>query len=118
MMSPEQNLAAAVEAATRAVPGVVRIFRTGTIVSKLVDAGARLVGVRDGDAPLVRLEQTPEGTRVEIAIGVDASAGAVEAVHRVHDALDALLAEHDIRPEEIRVTVVHVDETAPSKGTQ
>ncbi|GAA3663620.1 hypothetical protein [Microbacterium marinilacus] len=108
-MSQEQLLATAVETAIRSVPGVAGVFRAGTTVSKLVDVGARLVGAKDEAAPLVRIEESADGGRVDAAIGVQASAGAVDTVHRVHAAVDAALVQHGVVPAEIRVTVVHVD---------
>ncbi|WP_159500392.1 hypothetical protein [Microbacterium sp. 18062] len=109
--SPELLLAADIETAILAVPGVTTIFRTGSTASKVVDAGARLLGLRDDDAPLVRIEQAPEGFRVEVAIGVLASAGAVETAHRVHAAIEALTSQQRDGSAEIRITVVHVDDT-------
>lgn len=109
-MSQEQILAADVEAVVRGVPGVTAIFRSGTSVSKVVDAGARLLGIRDDDAPLVRVEETPEGIRVEAAIGVHGAARASETVRRAHAAIDALLAQHVTVPAEIHLTVVHIDD--------
>ncbi|GAA4487160.1 hypothetical protein [Microbacterium panaciterrae] len=109
----DQELVEDIETAVRAIPGVTGIFRSGTTVAKVVDAGARLLGIRDADASLVRLEQTPEGARVEVAVGVQSSAGAVATTTRVHAAIDALCAGRRIGSVQIRITVVHVDDATP-----
>ncbi len=114
-MSQEQVLAADIEAAVLAVPGVTAIFRSGTTVSKVVDAGARLLGIRVDDASLVRIEQTPESVRVDVAVGVRASARATETARRAHAAIDALIAQRSGAPTEIHLTVVHVDDNPPHR---
>lgn len=110
-------LAADIEAAVRTVPGVVAVYRPGSTASKVVDTAARLLGIRDEAAPLIRLAQTPDGLRVEIAIGVHASEGAPDTARRAHTAVQALLAHHSAPAAGIHLTVVHVDETAPRNGT-
>lgn len=112
--APELLLAADIETAVLAVPGVTAMFRSGNTVSKVVDAGARLLGIRDEDAPLVQVEQTPEGLRVEVAIGVLGSAGAAQTARRAHAAIDAASSRHRAGSVDIRITVVHVDDSAPA----
>lgn len=108
----ENDLADGIETGIRATPGVTALFRTGTTVSKVLDAGARLLGVRDGDAPLVRVEHAPDGVHVDVAIGVQAESGAVETVDRVHSAIRGIVAERALVLAEARLTVVHVDDAA------
>ncbi|MGF3057466.1 hypothetical protein [Microbacterium sp. YY-01] len=109
--SQEHALAADIEFATRAMPGVTALFRVGSLASKVLDAGARAIGLRDDSDPLVRLEQTPEGLRVDIAIGIQEHAGAVETIRRVSAAVRAVIAEHYSSAAEIRITVVHINDT-------
>ena len=117
MIEPkDRELAADIETTVRAIPGVTALFRTGSIVSKVVDAGAQILGIQDDGAPLIRLERPPEGPRVEVAIGVCATVGAVETSGRVHAAIGALCTDQGFNPAEIRVTVVHIDDT-PTKGS-
>ena len=111
--SQEQVLCEDLETSVRATPGVTTIFRSGTIVSNAIDAGARLLGVREEDSPLIRVETTPQGARVEVAIGVRADVGAVQTTPRVHAAIGQVLARHGIVATEIRITVVHVEDAAP-----
>lgn len=106
----DQAMAEDIETAIRAVPGVASIFRTGGIISKVVDAGAQLLGAQPNVAPLVRWEHTPDGPRAEAAIGVLAAAGAAETSRRVHAAIAALCTGRGCAPVEIRLTVVHIDE--------
>ncbi|WP_156761149.1 hypothetical protein [Microbacterium karelineae] len=109
-----QGIPARIEAAVRAVPGVADVYPTGALASRIVDAGARLLGVRDGDAPLVRVDDGA-GVRVEAAIGVRAGDGAGDVVRAARAAIRAVLDEPG-RPEpEIRLTVVHVED-GPVEG--
>ncbi len=113
MMEPaDRELAARIEAAVRAVPGVTEVFRMGGLVSKVVDAGAQILGIQDGETSPVRMERSADGCRVEVALGVDNSAGAVETTRRVQAAIGALGAAQGAALAEIRVTVVHIDETS------
>ena len=109
--SQEHALASDIELATRAMPGVGALFRVGSLASNALDAGARAIGIRDHSDSLIRLDQTPAGLRVDIAIGVQAHAGAVETTRRVHAAVRAVIAEQHRAPANIRITVVHIDDT-------
>ena len=115
MTTPQEQVAADIETTVRAIPGVTAIFRSGTTVSKVVDAGARLLGIREDDAPLVRVDQTPKCIRVEVAVGVHEAAGASDTARRVHAAIDDLLARRSTAPRNIRLTVVHIDDNAPHR---
>lgn len=106
----DQAMAEDIETAVRAVPGVTTIFRTGGIISKVVDAGAQLFGAQQNEAPLIRWEHTPDGPRAEAAIGVLAAVGAAETGRRVHAAIAALCSSRGCTPVEIRLTVVHIDD--------
>lgn len=109
--SQKQTLATDIEVAVRAIPGVSTLFRSGTLVSNAIDAGARLIGIREDSAPRVQLEQAPDGLRADIAIGIRERAGAVETIRRVEAAVRAVIAERNSEPADIRITVVHIDET-------
>lgn len=108
---PEHLLAVEIERSIRTVPGVTALFRTGSTVSKLLDAGADLVRGTRGADPLVRLEHTPDGARVTAALGVRAAMSSVETLDLAHRAVEALLAEHGLTAAEIHLTVVHVNGT-------
>lgn len=100
-------LAADIEAAVRAAPGVAALYRSGSLVSNAIDTGARLLGLRE-DESLVRLVRDTEGLRIELSIGVlGAESSAVTAL-RTHEVIEALLASRHVTDTEIRVTVVHV----------
>ena len=106
-------LAADIEAAVRAVPGVAVVYRAGSTLSKAVDATTRLVGLRDEDAPLIDLERAEDGVKVRIAIGVHASDGAAATARRAHAAVQALLAPQSAGDADVHLTVVHVDGSEP-----
>jgi hypothetical protein len=114
--SQEHALAADIEVAIRAMPGVAALFRAGSIASNVLDAGARAIGLRDDSDPLIRLDERPDGLRVDIAIGVQDHVGAVETIRRVHAAVRAVTAEHDPAAVDIRITVVHISDTMSQGG--
>lgn len=116
MTSQESALAADIEIATRAMPGVATLFRAGSLASNVLYAGARAIGIRDDSDPLIRLEQTPEGLRVDIAIGVQDHAGAVETIRRVQAAVRVVIEEQHGARAEIRITVVHINDTTSQGG--
>lgn len=106
---PEHLLATEIERSIRAVPGVTALFRTGSTMAKLVDAGAELVRGARGAGPLVRIELAPEGARVTAALGVRAAVSSVETLERVRRVVAAELAAHGHAEAEIHLTVVHVN---------
>jgi hypothetical protein len=111
-ISQEHALTAHIERTIRATPGVAALFRAGSLVSNVIDAGARVIGIRGESEPLIRLEHTPEGLRVDIAIGVEGHAGAVETIRHVGAAVSVVVEEWHRAPAEIRITVVHITDTA------
>ena len=108
--STDQTLAVEIEAAVRAVPGVTSLFRAGGIIAKVLDAGSQILGIEDSQNSLARVRLTPEGFRVEVAIGIDGSAGAVETTRGVESAIRALAVSRGADVAEIHVTVVHIDD--------
>ncbi len=110
-----QQLVDDIDTTVRAIPGVTALFSSRGAASNLVDAGAKVLGIRAADTSPIRLEHAEGGPRVEIAIGVQAAAGAVETSCRVQAAIRALCAAQNVVLSEIHVTVVHIDDT-PSKG--
>lgn len=105
-----QGIPTRIEAAVRSVPGVTAVYSAGSLAMRIADAGARLLGVRDGAVPLVRVEEDAEGLRVEVAIGVRAAGGAGLVARAVHAAIRAVVDEPDRPHPVVRLTVVHVDE--------
>ena len=112
MMAAAQGPAGEIETAVRQTPGVSSVFRSGGILSKAIEAGAQLIGAGPDAPSLIGWEDGPEGPRIEVAIGVHASAGASATSWRVHTVVAAHCAELGIVPAEILVTVVHIDEGA------
>ncbi|MFZ4841886.1 hypothetical protein [Mycetocola saprophilus] len=109
------DLAVEIEATVRALPGVTGVFQAGLTVARVVEVGARLLGLRDGAATLVVLERESDAVRVSVAIGVDSSAGAVDTARRTHAAVEAVLRARADTVAGIQVTVVHIEETAPAR---
>ncbi|WP_353111524.1 hypothetical protein [Microbacterium sp.] len=107
-MSDSRDTAAGIEEAIRAVPGVASILRTGNPVANVLDAGARALGIRDEEAPLVRVASTPEGVEVEAAIAVRPGTNAADTAREVFAAVTTVVAEQGGRAADVRITVAHV----------
>ena len=110
MTSPDARaeLAAAIEAALRATPGVRNVYRSGSLISHLLRAGATALGVRQGDEPIVSVVGTGDGVAVEASLGVDSGGRSADILRAAHAVIDALLSERGLRRESITLTVAHV----------
>jgi hypothetical protein len=116
--SERAALAARIDEETRAVPGVADVYRAANnVLAKIVDAGARLLGVGDEDAPIVTVHSSAGQLTVHLAIGVHASGSAVDTVRRVHRRVDDLLAAAGETDATVEITVVHVDDSDPRDAT-
>lgn len=102
------ELATAVEAVVRATPGVRNLFRSSSLISQLLRAGAVAIGVRKDDEPIVSVVPVDDGVAVEASIGVDFGARSGDVLRAVHAAVDSLLEARGLRRESITLTVVHV----------
>ncbi len=109
-------VAAEIEKAVRATPGVRSVYRSGSLISNLLRAGAAALGGRPEDEPLVSVAPVGDGIAVEVSIGVDSAAGSGDTLRAVHAAIDAVLATQGLRSDSITLTVVHVQpaEAAPA----
>lgn len=101
-------LAAAIEAAVRATPGVRSVYRSGSLISNLLRAGAAALGGRQEDEPLVSVAPVGDGVAVESSIGVDSDARSADALRAAHVAIEAVLEARGLRRDSITLTVVHV----------
>lgn len=101
-------LAAEIEAMVRATPGVRHVYRSGSLVSNVIGAGAVALGVRRSDEPLVSVTRSDLGVSVEASIGIDFTADAADTLRTVHEAIDALLTVQATPRERITLTVVYV----------
>ncbi|RLP82298.1 hypothetical protein D9V34_10940 [Mycetocola lacteus] len=110
------ELAAEIEATVRALPGVTGVFQAGLTVARVVEVGARLLGLRDGAATLVLLERESDTVRVSVAIGVDSAFGATETARRAHDAVGVALRARGEGAASIHVTVVHIEQVVAARS--
>lgn len=110
------ELAAAIEATLRSTPGVRSVYRSGSLISNLLRAGAEAIGVRKDDEPIVSVVAAGDGVAVEATLGVDSGAKSAEILRAVHTAIDALLGVRGIRRESITLTVAHVQAGAPGQA--
>lgn len=104
----DEALAAEIEDVLRREEGVAFVNRSGSVFSRLVDAGARALGIRD--AALVALRRDDDGLHIEASLGVDAGHRADATVRGAHGAIRSLLEERGVAVAEIRLTVVYIDE--------
>jgi hypothetical protein len=108
MMTEQLELASAIDAVVRATPGVDNIYRSGSLISNLVGAGAAALGVRGADEPLVSVVADDDDVRVEASVGVDSAVGAPATLAAVRNAITALLDERGLHATAITLTVVYV----------
>lgn len=104
------DVAAEIEAVVRAVPGVADLYRPGSPVSNVLDAGARRLGLRAHAVPLVRVQRGDGEAQVEIALGIHSAAGAAATTQAVYRVVRDLLAVREHADARIVLTVVHVHE--------
>ena len=101
-------LAAAIEETVWATPGVRTVYRSGSLISNLLRAGAAALGARKEDEPIVSVVPSGAGVSVEASIGVDAGGGAGDTLRAVRAAVDSVLAERGVPRDSLTLTVVHV----------
>lgn len=104
------DMAAQIESALRSTPGVRSVYRSGSLVSKLIDRGAAALGLGSSDVPLVSVTRDGERAGVDASIAVDAAIGAAETVRAAQATIETLLDAAGVEPSSIRLTVVHVQE--------
>lgn len=109
--NPDHTLAADIEAAILATPGVTAVFRTGSTTAKIIASGATVLGLRETNNPLVRIESTTEQISVEVSIGVTGAVSVIDTVKRLHSLISAMSTQITGQPTETRITVAHIDET-------
>lgn len=105
------ELADTVQDALLGVPGVVRLYRSGATAAKLLQAGAELVGLRDGESSLVTVREQDGSWRVTAALGVDADHEAGTVCRAAHAAAAEALAGRGADGAQLRLTVVHLIES-------
>lgn len=103
-----------IETAVRATPGVVALYRAGSLVQNVLIAGAEALGLAQ-EASLVAIDGEPATVRV--SIGVHDEAGAMASVRRAHEAVVAVLATHGITDATVQLTVAHVAEAPSAPGS-
>lgn len=112
-MTEEQNndFSRRIEAVVRQVPGVAGIFHAGGFVSGIVDAGARVLGIRDSEEAVIRVDRDGERTRIDVAMSVYSSVGALDTTRRVEAAIRDFFAGNSHGIADVRITVVRVVDT-------
>lgn len=106
--SEDRELAAAVDAAVRAIPEVTNVFRSGALASQAIAAAAERLGLRGVEASPVSVRRVDEGAEVEVSLGIALSADLPETLRRAHEAVAAALAVAGVGVAELRITVVHM----------
>lgn len=102
------GLSTRIEQAVRGTDGVRNVYRSGSLISNLLRAGAAALGAsRDGE-PIVSVASGPGGIAVEASIGVDTGAQAAAVLQAAHQAIDALLHAEGMPRESITLTIVYV----------
>jgi hypothetical protein len=102
------ELAVRIEAVVRGTSGVRNVYRSGSLISNLLRAGAAALGARGDDEPIVSVVSGPGGVAVGASIGIDVGSPAAAVLRAVHEAVDALLRADGLLRESITLTVVYV----------
>lgn len=102
------GLAERIEAAVLSTPGVRSVYRAGSLVANLVEAGAAALGVRSETEPVVSVAVTEAGAHVEASIGVEYTAPAAATLRAVRDAIGSVLSADALPCAGIALTVAYV----------
>ena len=105
------ELAETVQDVLLGVPGVVRLYRSGATAANLLQAGAELVGLRDGESSLVAVQEHDGAWRLTAALGVDAGHQAGTVCRAAHAAAAEALAGRGAAGTQLKLTVVHLIES-------
>ncbi|WP_233486693.1 hypothetical protein [Zhihengliuella sp. ISTPL4] len=111
------DLAIRIETALRACSGVRGVYRSGSLVSHLVRAGAAAWGNERGAEPIVSVAAGADGVEVEAAIGADGRVASVATLRHACDAVDAVLRADGLRRGRLTLTVAYVQSAGePAPG--
>lgn len=100
------DLVTEIENVVLATPGVLALYRAGSLVTNLIGAAVESLGVSEDAATRVIVRRTVDATEVDVAIGIEPTAGSVEVAETVRERVRRLLeAEPGLF---VRITVVHV----------
>lgn len=91
-----------------ATAGVRAVYRAGSLVANLVDAGATALRLRETSEPVVSVSMDDERVTVEASIGVDDTAPARETLIEVRGAVERTLAADGLALDRIAVTIAYV----------
>lgn len=109
------ELTAQIEAAALATPGVLSLYRTGSAVTNLIEAGVERLSRGDAAPARVSITGATDAPAVELSLGIAATAGAPETTALVRAQVERVLIAHGVVDPLIRLTVVHVaDGVTPS----
>ncbi len=104
----DADLARRVEDVVLGTSGVRAVYRPGSLVGNLVDAGATALGIRPDSAPVVAVTEVDGSVIVEASVGVDDSRPAQVVLGEVRLAVERVLAVAGMRAERLLLTVAHV----------
>ncbi len=104
-----------IEAAVRAVPGVVNVYPTGSPVTVILTAAVRSIGLAKGP-PAVVVEGDEHGVRIALSLGVDGRIGAAATIRAAHEAVSHVVSARGGQVLHARITVAHIAETTDHEG--
>ncbi|MGM7698428.1 hypothetical protein [Microbacterium sp. A84] len=102
-----------IEVLVLATPGVLALYRTGSVVTNLISAAVEQWGTSEDAASRVVVTRRGDVAEVDIAIGIESAAGAVETAQAVHERVQALLLSRGEQGAFVRITVAHVADGRP-----
>ncbi|MBT2484978.1 MULTISPECIES: hypothetical protein [unclassified Microbacterium] len=102
------ELAAEIEEVVRATAGVRNVYRSGSLISNLLRAGAAALGTQNEGEPMIAVVSGERGVVVEASIGIDSRSRAAEILRAVHEAIDERLSADGLERDSITLSVVYV----------
>ncbi|WP_144876947.1 hypothetical protein [Microbacterium sp. 1.5R] len=97
-----------IDAAVRSTPGVRDLYRSGSLITNVVGAGAVALGLRRDDDPVVVVASDDVGVRVEATLGIDFAPDVRETLDAVRSAVAEALRAEGLVLSGLALTVAYV----------
>ncbi len=108
-MTTPLGLTERIEQSLLATPGIRDVYRSGSLASNLLDAGATALGIRAETDPIVTVTVLDGGeVNVEASVGIEYSVGAAEVLRSARAAIDEIVRGDGMSAAAITLTVAYV----------
>ncbi len=107
-MTADADLATSVEAVVRSHDDVIALYRSGGTLDRVIDAGARGLGIVREGAPLVAVSRRDGELTVRIAVGTAESERAPSTARAIEQVVRARLLDHGENDVIVHLTIAHI----------